>query len=1065
MQTSNFDGVYSAREKKPTMTIPIRVRALFLVAIASALAILCPQKSFSQQDSQTLFPELHWRMIGPFRGGRVLPALGVPGKPNEYLFGAVDGGVWKSENAGRTWRPIFDAEPIASIGAIAIAPSDPQVIYVGTGEADMRSDISFGDGMYKSTDGGATWRNIGLRDSRHIGSILVDPSDANIVLVAALGHAFGPNPERGVYRSTDGGSTWKQVLGKNDDTGAIDLCADPANPLIVYAALWQTRRPPWSVYAPTSGPGSGLYKSTDGGVTWNQITGNGFPSEGLGRIGTAVAPGNNGSRVYAVVDAREGGIYRSDDAGQNWRLVSSDARVWQRGWYFGGITADPRDPNVVYVSDTALYRSTDGGEHFDAIKGAPGGDDYHTLWIAPDDPSRMILGSDQGAAISVDRGATWSSWFNQPTAQFYHVTTDNRFPYRVYGAQQDSGTAAVISRSDYGQITFRDWSPIGGEESGYIVVDRSDPDVVFGGGPYGVLRRFNWTTAQTFDVSPAAIPFNGAKLRFTWTSPVVDSPQNPRVLYFGAQFVLRSEDAGQSWQAISPDLTLRNAAPAGAAPKEGGPGGEVGGVVYTIAPSPARAHEIWAGTDNGLIQLTLDEGAHWSNVTPPGVADWSLVSLIEASRYDAATAYAAVDRHQVDDFRPYIYRTHDSGKTWQQIVAGLPDNAYVHAVREDPVRKGLLFAGTETGVFVSFDDGNSWRPLQNNLPASSIRDLVIHGDDLVVATHGRAFWILDDIAPLRQWNQESMNQNARLYPPAHAIRVRRSENHDSPLPPETPVGTNPPAGAIFDYFLKSPAASDEVTLEVHDQQGNIVRKFSSSDTETPPAAPPEFPKYWLPKFTPLSNAPGAHRFVWDLRYAPPAALHNEYSMAAIIGVGTITEPQGPLVPPGEYEVWLTSGGQTYKAALTVDMDPRVKIPREELIRQLELEQKIDNALTKATDAARSVAALREKLKALKSSLSEKSDAKPILDSLADLDKRAESIQGNPEAQWPATPAGLIGEDSTLAALSIAVGSADSAPTATASAAYEESTKHLHDLLAQWESLQKDFALLNRKLSD
>ena len=615
--------------------------------------------------------------------------------------------------------------------------------------------------------------------------------------------------------------------------------------------MWQTRRPPWSVYAPTSGPGSGLYKSTDGGITWNQITGNGFPSEGLGRIGTAIAPGNSGSRVYAVVDAREGGIYRSDDAGQNWRRVSSDARVWQRGWYFGGITADPRDPNVVYVADTALYRSTDGGEHFDAIKGAPGGDDYHSLWIAPDDPSRMILGSDQGAAISVDRGVTWSSWFNQPTAQFYHVTTDNRFPYRVYGAQQDSGTAAVTSRSDYGQITFRDWSPIGGEESGYIVVDRSDPDVIFGGGPYGVLRRFNWTTAQSFDVSPAAIPFNGSKLRFTWTSPVVDSPQNPHVLYFGGQFVLRSEDAGQSWLAISPDLTLRNAAPAGAAPKEGGPGGkvggEVGGVVYTIAPSPVRAHEIWAGTDNGLIQLTLDEGAHWANVTPPGVADWSQISLIEASRYDAATVYAAVDRHQVDDFRPYIYRTHDSGKTWQQIVTGLPENSYVHAVREDPVRKGLLFAGTETGVFISFDDGNSWRPLQNNLPASSIRDLVIHGDDLVVATHGRAFWILDDIAPLRQWNQESMNQNARLYPPAHAIRVRRSENHDSPLPPETPVGTNPPAGAIFDYFLKSPAAGDEVTLEIHDQQGNVVRKFSSSDTETPPVAPPEFPKYLAAK--------------------------------------------------------------------------------------------------------------------------------------------------------------------------------------------------------------------------
>ncbi len=1047
------------------MNTPIGFRASFLVAFASAAAIFCPQPALSQQpDSQSLFPEMQWRMIGPFRGGRVLPALGVPGKPNEYLFGAVDGGVWKSENAGRTWRPIFDAEPTASIGAIAIASSDPLTIYVGTGEADMRSDISVGGGIYKSTDGGATWRNAGLHDSQQIGSILVDPHDPNIVLVAALGHPFGPNSERGVYRSSDGGATWKKVLGKDDDTGAIDLCSDPTDPQTIYASLWQVRRPPWNVYAPTSGPGSGLYKSTDGGSTWNQITGNGFPSEGLGRIGIAIAPGNNGNRIYAVVDAHEGGIYRSDDAGQTWRRVSSDARVWQRGWYFGGIATDPRDPDVVYVADTALYRSSDGGENFQAIKGAPGGDDYHTLWIAPDDPSRMILGSDQGAAVSVDRGATWTSWFNQPTAQLYHVTTDNRFPYRVYGAQQDSGTAAVASRSDYGQITFRDWSPIGGEESGYIVVDRTDQNIVYGGGPFGVLRRFNWTTAQTFDISPAAIPFNGAKLRFTWTSPLIDSPQNPRVLYFGAQFVLRSEDAGQSWQAISPDLTLRNPVPANVAPKEG----EIGGVVYTIAPSPALAGEIWAGTDNGLIHLTLDAGAHWSNVTPPGVEDWSQISLIEASRYHAATAYAAVDRHQVDDLHPYIYRTHNSGKTWEKIVAGLPENAYVHAVREDPVRKGMLFAGTEIGVFISFDDGSSWRPLQNNLPVSSVRDLVIHGDDLVIATHGRSFWILDDIAPLRAWNEDAMRQNARLFPPAHAIRIRRSENHDSPLPPETPVGTNPPAGAIFDYFLKSPAAGrnvEEVSLEIHDQQGNVVRKYSSSDKEPPAAEPPEFPNFWLPKFIALSNAPGMHRFVWDLRYAPPAALHNEYSMTAINGSGTITEPQGPLALPGEYEIVLTSGNQTYKAPLTIDMDPRVKIPREELVSQLELEQKIDSALTKTTDAAKSIATLREQLKALHTNLSEKPDAKPILDEVDALDKRAQSIQGNPEAPYPATPGGLTGEDGTLASLAIAVGSADSAPTATASAAFADSTKHLNDLLSQWDQLQKDFALLHDKFSD
>ena len=1035
-----------------------RLRFLLFFSIGIPLSPLV-HATFAQQTATPSFPEMQWRMIGPFRGGRVIPVTGVPGKPNEYLFGAVGGGIWRTTNGGNTWEPIFDAEPIASIGAIAIAPSNPQIIYLGTGESDMRSDISYGDGVYKSTDGGATWRNIGLRDSQNVGRILVDPRDPNVALVAALGHAFGPNSERGVYRSTDGGATWTKTLSKNDDTGAIDLCWDAANPTVVYAALWQTRRPPWSVYAPTNGPGSGLYKSTDSGVTWNQITGHGFPSEGLGRIGIAIPPGQNGNRIYAVVDAPDGGIYRSDDAGQNWRRVSADRRVWQRGWYFGGITADPRNLDVVYVMDTAMYRSTDGGEHFEPIKAAPGGDDYHSLWIAPDDPQRMILGSDQGVAVSVDGATTWSSWFNQPTAQFYHVTTDNHFPYRVYGAQQDSGTAAVSSRSDYGQITFRDWQPVGGEESGYIVPDRADPDIVYGGGPYGVVRRFSWTTGQSFDISPAAIHFNNEKLRFTWTSPLVDSPQNPQVLYFGAQFVLRSSDKGQSWQAISPDLTVKNADASGTAKKE-----EARGVVYTIAGSPSRAGEIWAGTDNGIIQLTLDDGAHWSNVTPPDIAEWSQISLIEASPHDAATAYAAVDRHQVDDFNPYIYRTRDSGKTWQKIAAGLPPSGYVHAVREDPERKGLLFAGTELGLFVSFDDGDHWQPLQNNLPVSSIRDLVIHGDDLAVATHGRSFWILDDIAPLREWAQTIAAQDVHLFRPARAIRIRRSENRDTPLPLETPAGQNPPAGAIFDFFLKSPAAI-EVTLEIHDQQGNLVRRYSSEDKAPEASDAPEIQKYWLPKFVPLPKSAGMHRFVWDLRYAPPAAMRHEYDMTAIIGSGTVVMPQGPLALPGDFEVALKIGGQTYKSTVTVEMDPRVKIPREDLAKQFELEQKIDAALTNATDTAQAIAKVREQLKTLRTSLSAKPDAKALLQTGNDLDQRAEKIQGNPQAEWPQTPGGLLGVDGSLGMLAVAAGSADSAPTATSRAAFEENTKQLNDLLTQWQSLQKDLAQLNQKLRD
>jgi photosystem II stability/assembly factor-like uncharacterized protein len=1045
------------------------IQAVCRIACVLSLTIMAVPPSFAQQSPAPSFPEMQWRMIGPFRGGRVIAVTGVPGKPNEYFFGAVGGGVWKTTNGGNTWEPIFDAEPIASIGAIAVAPSNPQIIYVGTGESDMRSDISYGDGVYKSTDGGATWHNIGLRDSQNVGRILVDPHDPNTVLVAALGHAFGPNPERGVYRSTDGGATWKKVLSKNDDTGAIDLCWDAANPTVVYAALWQTRRPPWNVYAPTNGPGSGLYKSTDSGVTWNQITGHGFPSEGLGRIGIAIAPGQNGNRVYAVVDAHDGGIYRSDDAGQNWRRTSADRRGWQRGWYFGGITADPRNPDVVYVMDTATYRSTDGGEHFEPIKAAPGGDDYHSLWIAPDDPQRMILGSDQGAAISVDGASTWSSWFNQPTAQFYHVITDYRFPYRVYGSQQDSGTAAVSSRSDYGQITFRDWQPVGGEESGYIVVDRANPDIVYGGGPFGALRRFNWTTGQSFDISPSAIRFNNEKLRFTWTSPVVDSPQNPQVLYFGAQFVLRSSDRGQSWQAISPDLTLRGAAMAAAqnqnsTPKAAPKKEESRGVVYTIAPSPVRAGEIWAGTDNGVIQLTLDDGAHWSNVTPPDVAEWSQISLIEASPHDAAVAYAAVDRHQLDDFNPYIYRTGDAGKTWKKIAADLPSGAYVHVVREDPERRGLLFTGTELGLFVSFDEGNLWQPLQNNLPVSSIRDLVIHGDDLVVATHGRSFWILDDIAPLREWTATIAAQDARLFHPRPAIRIRRSENRDTPLPLETPAGQNPPAGAIFDYFLKS-AATGEATFEIHDTQGNLVRRYSSEDKAPEVSEAPEIQKYWLPKFAPLPKSSGMHRFVWDLRYAPPAAMRHEYDMTAIIGSGTVLMPQGPLALAGEYEVALKVGGQTHKSTFTVAMDPRVKVPREDLVKQLELEQKIDAALTSATDTAQAIAKVREQLKALKTSLSAKPDAKALLQTVNDLDQRAEKIQGNPQAEWPQMPGGLIGVDGSLGMLAVAVGSADSAPTATSQAAFEENAKQLNDLLAHWQALQKDFAQLNQKLRD
>jgi photosystem II stability/assembly factor-like uncharacterized protein len=1054
-----LDSIYFAR-KAEAMNNFIRLRALILVAGVSIAGLLGARVAFSQQPGAESFAEMRWRLIGPFRGGRALAAVGVPGNTNEYIFGAVGGGVWKTANGGQTWQPIFDGQPIASIGAIAIAPSDPNIIYVGSGEADMRSDISYGDGIYKSTDAGATWRNIGLRDSRQIGRILVDPRDPNIVLVAALGHAFGPNAERGVYRSTDGGATWKHVLGKNDDTGAIDLCFEPGNPQVVYASLWQVRRPPWSVYAPTSAPGSGLYKSTDGGTSWRQISGHGFPSEGLGRIGISVAAGENGKRVYALVDAHEGGLYRSDDAGENWRRVSSDHRIWTRGWYFAGVTTDPRDPNTVYVSNTSLYRSTDGGENFIAFKGAPGGDDYHSLWIAPDDPHRMILACDQGAAITLDGGKSWSSWYNQPTGQFYHVTTDDRFPYMVYGSQQDSGTAGVSSRTDYGQITFRDWSPVGGDESGYIALSSADPYLVYGGGPNGIVLRYDWTTGQSFDISPQPKVSPDNHLRFTWTSPLVASPQNSRVLYFGAQFVLRTEDRGQSWKQISPDLTLRKSDAAADPEKKE----KDRGVVYTIAPSPVRPNQIWAGTDNGIIQLTTDEGKTWQDVTPAGLADWSMISLIEASHFDSTTAYAAVDRHQMDDLHPYIYRTHDSGKTWKNVVAGIPADAYVHVVREDTDRKGLLFAGTETGVYLSLDDGDHWEPLQLNLPVTSIRDIALHGDDLVVATHGRAFWILDDIEPLREWADHVETHAAYLFRPQHALRRRQSQANDTPLPPETPVGENPPAGAIIDYSLKA-TMETEVSLEIRDKNGDLVRRISSEDKPRAISQPPEFPNYWLHPRETLSKKAGMHRFVWDLRYPSPPVMHTEFSMAASIHRGTFIEPQGPLVLHGEYEVRLIAAGETHAQKLTVEMDVREQVPRDDLAKQLELELDIDNALARATETDREITDVCSQLRALPARLTGNPKAAEILAAVGDFDGHADLIAGK-EAEYPLSATGLVEVNKALASLAISVGGADGAPTATSLAAFADFQKLLNEEAGKWDSLkQHDLAALNKLLVD
>ncbi len=1041
-------------------------RFCFMVAIVTLVAgILGPVRLAGQQYDPSLFSEMRWRMIGPARGGRALTATGVRGQPGTFYFGAVGGGVWKTTNAGRVWTPIFDREPIASIGAIAVAPSDPNVIYVGSGEADMRSDISYGNGMYKSMDAGSTWMHIGLEDSWQVGRILIDPHNADVVFAAALGHAYGPNSQRGVFRSMDGGKTWERVLFKDENTGAIDLAFDPRDSRTLYAALWQTRRPPWNVYPPSNGSGSGLYKSTDGGNTWNQLTGHGLPSEGLGRIGIAVAL-REPNRVYLVVDAKQGGVYRSDDAGQNWQLTGSEQRIWGRGWYFGGITVDPKNPDVVYVCNTSTYRSTDGGKSFDAIKGAPGGDDYHSLWIDPDDSRRMILSSDQGAVISVDDAKNWTTWYNQPTAQLYHVITDNRLPYWVYGAQQDSGAVGVASRSNGATLTVHDWGPVGaGGESMYIAPDPLDPNILYGGSFGSAVVRYNRTTGETRNVSPALA--HPGKYRRTWTLPLVFSPRNPHELYFSTQILFRTTNGGQSWQVLSPDLTREDPGippNLDASSAAHGPNFKRRGVIYTIAPSPSRAGEIWIGTDDGLIQVTRDDGKTWQNVTPPELTPWSKIGLLEASRHDSNTVYAAVDRHRLDDLRPHIYRTHDGGKTWQQIIRGIPVGSYVNAVREDPARQGLLYAGTETGMFVSFNDGDVWQPLQLNLPTASVRDLVVHGDDLVIATHGRSFWILDDVTPLRQISAEPPAAEAVLFEPQTAWRVRPGSFEGTPLPPEEPQGENPPSGAIINYYLKSKPIGP-IILEVLDDAGKLVRSYSSAD-KIPPVDPKslDIPMYWIHPGKTLSDEPGMHRFAWNIHY--PAASRPDNRLAAMFGLGS-----GAWAPPGRYAVRLTVGGHTSTQPLTLKMDPRVKTPLPDLMKQFRMARQVDAAQAKVEEARREGNRLHEQLEALRAKLA---GQETLAIQAETLDRKVTSLTGPAPVRTPdafGVDEPETGETSlrSLAAawgeLERAVESADAAPTADADTALEHDRQLTRKLLAEWaEVMNEDLPHLNESLS-
>jgi photosystem II stability/assembly factor-like uncharacterized protein len=912
--------------------------------------LLLASSALAQPMPDALFKEMRWRMIGPHRGGRTVAAVGVPGTPDVFYIGVNNGGVWRSDDYGRVWTPLFDGQPTGSIGAIAVAPSDPKVIYVGSGEGLQRPDLSTGDGIYRSPDGGKTWEHFGLRDAQQIPMIVVDPRDANRILVAALGHPYGPNTERGIFRSKDGGRTFDKVLYRDLNTGGMDLALAPDNPDVVFAVLWAARQAPWEVGGSWQLPTGGLFKSGDGGSTWRQITA-GLPGgeAGVGRIGLAVSPARP-RQMFALLDAEKaGGLYRSDDAGESWQKVNDDRRLWDRSGDFAEVKVDPRNPDVLYIANVAAWKSTDGGKTFTGFRGAPGGDDPHRFWIHPQNPNVLLLAGDQGAIVTVNGGATWSSWYNQPTAQFYHVATDNQFPYHVYGGQQESGSVGIASRGNDGQITFREWHPVGVEEYGYVAPDPLDPNIVYG----GKITRYDRRTGQVQNISPR--PLRGASYRVVRTQPVLFSPVDPRILYFASNTLWKTTNGGTSWDEISPDLTRtsyvvpKNAGAFASLDREKG---KHRGVIYTVAPSYRDVNVIWAGTDDGLIHRTTDGGKTWKDVTPKELTPWAKVSLLEASHFDAETAYAAVNTFRLDDLRPHVYRTHDGGQTWAHVTAGLPEGGIVNAVREDPVRKGLLYAGTEGTVHVSFDDGGHWQSLRLNMPATSIRDLVVKDDDLVVATHGRSFWILDDVTPLRQADAQTASQDAVLFAPQVAHRVRWNTNPDTPLPPEEPAGQNPPDGAIVNYWLKAKPA-ETVVLEVLDPVGRLVRRFRSDDEPEVPLEGRNIPDLWIRPPQVLSAEPGMHRFVWDLHHPAPTVPKEsqQYPIAAVAG-NTPRAPQGPWALPGAYTVRLTAAGKSLTQTLTVKMDPRVKASTADLQAQLDLSQELVTGLARAGAALR-----------------------------------------------------------------------------------------------------------------
>jgi photosystem II stability/assembly factor-like uncharacterized protein len=1036
-----------------------RSRRVLIAAFVLAWSLVAGSAS-AQVVDKTLFNGLKWRLVGPFRGGRVEAVAGLSGDPNVYYFGAVAGGLWKTSDGGTTWKPIFDHESNLSIGAIGIAPSDHNVVYVGTGEPCLRNNITFGNGVYKSTDAGGSWKHIGLEDTQHISKVLVDPRNPNIVFVAAVGHASGPNAQRGVFRSDDGGKTWNKVLYKDDKTGAVDLVFDPTNSQVLYAAMYQEYRAPWMLSA--GGQGSGIYKSTDGGNTWTHLEGHGLPEGLLGRIGIAVSADPN--RIYALVEAKEnGGMYRSDDSGADWTLVNGDHNLSQRPWYFSHIFADPENPNVVYSLAYRMLRSIDGGHTFTTME-APHGD-HHALWIDPNNPKRMINGNDGGATVSVDGGMSWGPEDNQPTAQFYHVIADNRARYYIYGAQQDNTTVAIASRTDHGTIERPDWYAVGGGESGYIAPDPREPDVVIAGAYAGTLTRFDRRTGQAQMISPWPQFMDGlhasqVQHRFNWTSPTVFSLHEANTIYNGAEVLFKSTNGGISWKVISPDLTRNDKSKQGSS---GGPvtkddaGTEYYDTIFTIAESPVQKDLMWVGSDDGLIHVTKDGGQNWTNVTPKEAPEWGRVDLIEASPHAPGVAYAAIDCHLLDDFRPYVYRTNDFGRNWTRITSGLPDHAYVHAVREDPERKGLLFAATELGVFVSFDNGMNWQPLQLNLPAAPVNDLIVKNNDLVVATHGRSFWILDDISPLRQINEHMASEEVVLLQPSVAFRVH-DEREDSAKPANR-AGANPQNGAAIDYFLKA-VPTDKITLEILDAKGSPIRKFTSAQQPASGGSEhvgsPEGPKH-------LPAVAGMNRFVWDLRLDPPAGVVGAVYMEG-------SHLRGATVLPGAYTVRLTTQQKTLSAPVQVKIEPTVTTSEADLEKQFDLAVKISDRVSQAHEIVNHIRYIHLQLVSLLERISGAPGSDAVVAAAKSLDQKMSVVedalfQVHKTAEKDSFNYGGRLNDMFIA-LHEYVDQADTAPTEQTYEVFDYLDQQLAQQLRQWDGIQKtDIPGLNSVLHE